>query len=338
MATFRKKGEHQWHVQIRRKGYPKQTRTFKTRAEGEKWARSIENEYDRGLTVDRSEAEKNTLLQLFERYLAEITPTKKGAATEAIRIKKLMKDPIAEHKASSLSGRTLAQYRDRRLKQVSGSTVNRELNIVSHVITIARKEWGIHVENPVSLIRRPKDNRARERRLQGDEEARLLAALDEEPRNEKGQLASGTRNPWIKPIVQLAIETAMRRSEILSLKWSDIDLENHAAYLQDTKNGTSREVALSSRARKLLKDLPRSLDGRAFPTTADAVKKAFERACTRAGIGNFHFHDLRHEATSRLANRLDNVLELAAVTGHKDLRMLKRYYHPTSKDLSRKLG
>lgn len=338
MATFRKKGEHQWHVQVRKKGFPRQTRTFKTKAEAEKWARAIENEYDRGLNIDRSEAEKNTLKELLERYLAEITPIKKGAATEAIRIRKLMKDPIAEHKAASLSGRSLAQYRDRRLKLVSGSTVNRELNIISHVISVARKEWGVHVENPVSMIRRPKENKARERRLQGDEEERLLAALDESPRNEKGQLSSGTRNPWIKPIVQLAIETSMRRSELLALKWDDIDLEEHAALLHDTKNGSAREVILSSRARKILKSLPRSIDGRVFPTTADAVKKAFVRACNRAGIENFHFHDLRHEATSRLATRLDNVLELAAVTGHKDLRMLKRYFHPKAKDISRKLG
>lgn len=338
MATFRKKADHQWHVQIRKKGFPKQTRTFKTRAEGEKWARSIENEFDRGLTIDRSEAEKNTLLQLLERYLTEITPAKKGAATEAIRIRKLMKDSIAQHKAASLSGRALAEYRDRRLKQVSGSTVNRELNVISHVITVARKEWGIHIENPVSMIRRPKDNKSRERRLVGDEEERLLAALDDSPRNEKGQLTSGSRNPWVKPIVQFAIETGMRRSEILSLSWADIDLENHAALLHDTKNGSSREVPLSSRARKLLKTLPRSIDGRVFPTTADAVKKVFERACARAGIENFHFHDLRHEATSRLATRLDNVLELSAVTGHKDLRMLKRYFHPKTKDISRKLG
>lgn len=338
MASIRKKGDGQWHAQIRRNGYPNQTRTFKTCAAAEKWARSVENEFDRGLSFDRREAEKNTLLQLLKRYLIEITPGKKGATAEASRIRMLMKDPIAQFKAAALSGQALAEYRDRRMAQVSGSTVNRELNVISHVITIARKEWGIVIENPVALIRRPPENRARERRLRENEEARLLAALDEEPRNEKGQLASGTRNPWVKPIVQFAIETGMRRSEMLSLTWADIDLDNHAAALHDTKNGSAREVPLSSRARKLLKALPRSIHGRVFPTSADAVKKAFVRACERAGIEDFHFHDLRHEATSRLATRLDNVLELAAVTGHKDLRMLKRYFHPKAKDLARKLG
>jgi integrase len=337
MATIRKRGDR-WHVQIRREGYPKQTCTKRTRAEAEKWARSIENEFDRGLNIDRGEAEKNTLLHLFQRYLAEITPSKKGAATEAVRIRKLMKDSIAQYKAAALSGRVLADYRDRRLEEVSGSTVNRELNIISHVITVARKEWGIQIENPVAMIRRPPENRARERRLHKGEEFRLLSSIDDEPRNEKGQLGSGTRNPWLKPIVLFAIETGMRRSEMLSLKWKDIDLENHAAHLHDTKNASAREVPLSSQARKVLKELPRSLDGRVFPTTADAVKKAFQRACERAGIENFHFHDLRHEATSRLATRRDNVLELAAVTGNKDLRMLKRYFHPKAKDISQKLG
>ena len=147
------------------------------------------------------------------------------------------------------------------------------------------------------------------------------------------------------PVVLFALETAMRRGELLSLTWKDVDLKKRVAYLEITKNGTARAVPLSSRAVAVLESLKEEKDGvqalsvgKVFKTTDAALKKAFERACERAGINDFHFHDLRHEATSRLAEKLPNLIELAAVTGHKDLRMLKRYYHPRAEDLARKLG
>jgi integrase len=187
------------------------------------------------------------------------------------------------------------------------------------------------------MIRRPQNEKARERRLEDGEETALLAAL-ESSRREDGTLGPGTRNPWIKPLVLLAMETAMRRGELLALRWEEVDTKRQVARILDSKNGEARSVPLSSRAVAVLEALPRSIDGRVFPTTEDAVKKAFSRACVAAGLKDLHFHDLRHEATSRLAEKLPNVIELAAVTGHKDLRMLKRYYHPRAEDLARKLG
>ncbi len=147
-----------------------------------------------------------------------------------------------------------------------------------------------------------------------------------------------SRNRWIKPLAHLALETAMRQGELLSLRWDNIDLQRRVAYLPETKNGSPRAVPLSSRAIEILQSLPRSLDGRVFPVTANALKLAWAHAVKRAGLDNLRFHDLRHEATSRLAERLPNVIELPAVTGHKDLRMLKRYYHPRAEDLAKKLG
>jgi integrase len=136
----------------------------------------------------------------------------------------------------------------------------------------------------------------------------------------------------------LAIETAMRRGELLALTWENIHLDRRIAFLPDTKNGDSRTVPLSTTAINLLRQLPRSVVGPVFPITANALKLCFRRACIRAGIEDLHFHDLRHEATSRLAEKLTNILELSAVTGHKDLRMLKRYYHPRAEELALKLG
>lgn len=298
----------------------------------------VESELDRGVFIDRNEAEKTTFHTILERYRDEVTPLKKGAQVEALRINALLRDHyLVANKMAALSSKLLATWRDERLKSVSGSTVNRELNIISSVINYARKDWGVHIENPVALIRRPQNGKARERRLEPGEEERLLAALVP-GESTNGRFASGARNAFIKPLVLFALETAMRRGELLSLRWENIDLKKCVAHLPDTKNGEARNVPLSSRAKTVLEAMPRSIGGNVFPASEDALKKAFARACERAGIENLHFHDLRHEGTSRLAEKLPNVIELAAVTGHKDLRMLKRYYHPRAEDLARKLG
>lgn len=336
MATISKRGDYQWQVKVRRKGYPDQSRTFDSKAEADKWARSVEAELDKGLYIDRNEAEKNTLWSVLERYRRDVSPLKRSGKLEASRIETIQREKFTQTKMAALSASHLATWRDARLKDVSGSTFNRELNIISAAINTARKEWGIHCENPVALLRRPPENKGRDRRLEGDEETRLLAELDAGKR-EAGKFA-GMQNTWIKPLVLFAIETAMRRGELLSLRWEFVDTERRFVHLPLTKNGEARNVPLSTTAVKLLETLPRSIDGRVFPTTEDGLKKAFSRACERAGIANLHFHDLRHEATSRLAEKLPNVIELAAVTGHKDLKMLKRYYHPRVEDLARKLG
>ena len=298
---------------------------------------------DRGAWRDRSSADSTTLYKLLERYLVDVVPTKRGADVEALRIKTLMGDKLTLHKLSALSPLVLSEWIDGRAKVVSGSTINRELNIVSACINWGRKRLMIQMENPVAGIIRPAQGKARERRLEDGEEAQLLEALEVAPR--AGGRFSGMQNAWVRPVVLFALETAMRRGELLSLTWKDVDLKKRVAYLEITKNGTARAVPLSSRAVAVLESLKEEKDGvqalsvgKVFKTTEAALKKAFERACERAGINDFHFHDLRHEATSRLAEKLPNLIELAAVTGHKDLRMLKRYYHPRAEDLARKLG
>jgi integrase len=136
----------------------------------------------------------------------------------------------------------------------------------------------------------------------------------------------------------LALETAMRRSELLGLRWSNIDLTKQVAFLPLTKNGTDRNVPLSTAAVAILIGMPHSIDGRVFPINIAAMEAAFLRAVRRADLHGLHFHDLRHTATTSLAGKLTNILELSAVTGHKELRMLKRYYHPKAEDIARKLG
>lgn len=340
MATITKRGDG-WQARIRRHGYPPASQTFARRADAEAWARAQESEMDRGVWRDRSSADSTTLYALLDRYAKDVAPTKKGADVELLRLRTLARDDLARFKLSALSPLVLADWRDRRLSSgCAGATVRRELDVLSALFNWARRELMIAVENPVAGIRRPPPSRARDRRFEDGEEARLMAALEDGPgvRADGKTYRQGTRNPWVRPAVELATETAMRRGELLALRWENINLQKRTAHLLDTKNGESRTVPLSSRAVAVLSGLPRSIDGRVFPITANALKLAFERAAKRAGLEDFRFHDLRHEATSRLAERLPNLIELASVTGHKDLRMLKRYYHPRAEDLALKLG
>ncbi|HHJ15204.1 MAG TPA: site-specific integrase [Gammaproteobacteria bacterium] len=327
MATFRKRGPYQWQAQVRKKGQPLQTKTFETRAEAEQWARAIEVEMDKGVFVSRAEAESTTLKELLERYLNEITPLKKGAASETNRLRALMRLPLARRFVASIRGMDIARFRDERLQKVTPSTVKRDLVLLGHAFEVARKEWGIHFHNPVRDIKLPSENRPRDRRLQAGEETRLLAACEQ------------ARNPWLLPVVQLALETAMRQGELIRLHWEHIDLSHRTAYLPDTKNGESRTVPLSTTAIQVLRALPRSLHGQAIPgVTTEAIKRAYIRAVRRAGIEDLRFHDLRHEATTRLFEKGLNIMEVASITGHKDLRMLRRYTHLKAEDLARKLG
>lgn len=338
MASIKRR-ESGYQVQIRRRGYPSVTKMFPSLKEAEAWSRLIESEMDRGIFQDRTEAERNTLGDILQRYMQEISPRKKSGAIEAIRIKRfLINENLCLYKASSLTGKLLSSWRDNRLKEVSGSTVNRELNLLSHAINIARKEWGIHVPNPIELIQRPRENKARQRRLSPSEELRLIEALDESSRDCVGKFKTGTRNTWIKPVMLFALETAMRRGEILSLKWCNINLANRTATLPDTKNGERRVVPLSSKAIQILNSIPRSIDGRAFPISEEALKHGFTRLCQRAGIEDLHFHDLRHEATSRLFEKELSLMEVASITGHRTLQMLQRITHLRPENLLQKLG
>jgi len=175
MATIEKRGQF-WRVKIRGTGLPAQTRTFDNRTQAQQWARGVESEIDKGIVVDRRVAQRLSLAEILERYRREVTPTKRGAADENLRLKAMAQRPFARIRMSALTSSRLAAYRDERLKVVSGATVNRELSTLSHAIDTARREWEVYLPvNPCGLVRRPPQGRPRNRRLQGDEEQRLLA-------------------------------------------------------------------------------------------------------------------------------------------------------------------
>lgn len=353
MATFRKRGEYQWQVEIRRKGWPYQTATFETKAEAELWASTIESEMGRGLFIDRSLAERLSVMEALERYRDEVTVTKEGREQEITKIGKLLRHPIALRSLASIRPQDIANLRDEMLKDgAAAATVHRYLAIVSHMFTIATKEWGMYLVNPVQMIRKPKIDNARNRRLDEIEEDYLIRALAD---SGKGLRA----NIWILPIVIVALETGMRQSEILRLEWKDVILADNMLVVRKSKGRKKEEprgVPLSDSASKVFHSLPRPISSIVFPTTASAVKQSWRRAvargernyqadCKAQGIDPFsdflddvHFHDLRHEATSRFfeSGKFD-VMEVASITGHKTLAMLKRYTHLKAKNLAMKM-
>ena len=327
MASIRYR-QNRWQARVRRRGYPDETKTFTTRQDAEKWARSIETDIDKGQFVNVSEAQRTTFGDLIARYLAEVTVSMKGATEDTIRLKAMMRKPIARWSMANLSAARVAAYRDERLKEVSGGTVIRELAYISAIVNHARREWGINVPNPVQMVRKPQSPQARSRVLSDEEVSKLLTALE----------PTGRRSHWTKPAVQLALATAMRRGELLSLRWEDVDLQNRTAFLSDTKNGDSRTVPLSTLAVQVLAELPRHISGAVIPVKFFTLDAAFKRARKRAGLDDVRFHDLRRTAITRMAEKLPNVIELAAVSGHKSLMVLKRYYRPSAQDLAMKLG
>ena len=345
MATitprYTSKSRPSWQAKVRRLGYPPQSKTFDSKAKAEAWVRQVEGEMDRGAFIPRAEAESTTLMQLLDRYLEEVTPGKRGAIGERSHLRMIRQDPVGRCFVGTITGRDLAAYKARRLKAVSASTLNRELNILSHVFTVAAQEWHIHLPwgNPVRLVSRPRVQDKRERRLVGDELPRLMSAAlaygGSTPHGSCGPQCAGGN---VGSLITWAIETAMRRGEIAAMRWEHIDRKARVLLIPETKTGTPRRVPLSTVAMRVLERLPRRLDGLVFGMHPASLSRAFAQVCKAAGITGLTFHDLRHEATSRLFEKGLNPMQVAAITGHKTLQMLKRYTHLRAEDLVGMLG
>lgn len=327
MASIRQRSGT-WQARVIREGYPAEVKSFATRGEAQRWARHIEGAMDDGGYRSRCDADKMLLSDALLRYAEEVSPTKRGHLDEVIRINALKRAKMAKYSMERLLPTIVAGFRDERLKVVGAGAVIRDLSLLSSVINHARREWGVTVNNPCLLVKKPPTPTGRTRVLSADEERRLLAAV----------APTGRRNPEMLPLVQLALQTAMRRGELLALRWEHVDLEAQTAYLPTSKNGHPRLVPLSSAAVAVLALMCTRSNGPVFSIAAQTTAAAFTRATARACIKGFRFHDLRHTAISRMADKLPNVIELAAVTGHRSIQMLKRYYHPSAAALAKKLG
>ena len=327
MATFRKRND-KWQARVQRSGQSSIAKSFHTKADALKWARNVESQLDLGTLVPKQTMPR--LMPMLERYVAEVTPTKKGESQERYRAAQLMKTKLGDMFMDKITGEVVAQYRDQRLAQVSNNTVRLELAFLSVVFEQARKEWGLAVSNPVRQIRMPKPGKPRTRRLENGEEEALLTAC----------AASGAH--YLHSFVLLAIETAMRFGELAGVTWANVNFEKRTIYLPDTKNGQARTVPLSTRAVAALQILPR---GRLFSAKAGSIRSAFLIAVQKAKAGshegmfeNLRFHDLRHEAVTRLFEKGLNPIEVGMVSGHKTLSMLLRYTHLRPEELVAKLA
>ncbi|QBQ55535.1 site-specific integrase [Nitrosococcus wardiae] len=322
MATIRKRGNN-WQVQIRVKGHKPVNKSFSDKKIALAWLKKTESEIERGVFQDITEAQQTTFAEILDRYANEVLPSKKGYYRELSRIEHL-KTHLGNYSLSGLTPSVISQYRDHRLKTVANQTAKHDLSMISRVINHTIIDWGINLPhgNPIQRVRLPKLPAGRTRRLLPCEEQKLIEASSID----------------LKPIIQFALETAMRRGEIATMDWNHIDFKSKTLLIPETKTDQPRTIPLTRKAIEILQVFPRNISGKIFNLTVDRISRNFMLACRKAGIADLRFHDLRHEATSRLFEKGLNPMEVAAITGHRDMKMLMRYTHLKAESLVHKLG
>lgn len=329
MASIVKRG-NSYLARVRTRGFDKAA-TFDSKRDAVNWARRIENEMGSSVYIDSSEADSTTLKDAFDRYEREITPKKKGAPQEIRRIKWWSGLDLAYKTLPNITGVDLAKLRDQRLANgISGSTIRNDFHLVSNLYKKATKEWGMKgLQNPVAQIELPPPNQSRDRRLESGEEKRLFKNL---------------ADLELECAIILFIETAMRRSELIKSTLGQLNLVKRYLKLPDTKNRKGRCVPLSSRAVKAFRRLIVSNGvendkDKFFTRGVDWFSHAFQDLCKKSDIEDLHLHDLRHEATSRLAESGKfNILELMSITGHSNPKELSRYFHARAENLAKRLA
>lgn len=330
MATYRKRGST-WRAEIAKNGM-RISGTFRSKAEAVAWATEKEAEVGRGGPV-ASVANNKTFADALRRYELEVAPTKRGERWEKLRLTIFLKLEWAGERIGRVTPDHIAQWRDDRLKTVKGSTVNRELNLMSAVFERARREWKWLRVNPVRDVVRPTNPRPRDRRITQAEEDRMLDQLG----YKRGQ-APVTLQQHLAAAFLFALETGMRQGEIVGLTWDRVYAKQRYVNLELTKNGDTRNVPLSSAALRLIELQPKSCaEPRCFPIQSASADALWRKARTKAKVKDLKFHDSRHEAITRLAKKLD-VLDLARMIGHRDPRSLMIYYNATASELASRLG
>lgn len=351
MATLVKTDSGTWKAVIRKTGWPTSIKTFRLKKDAEDWARRTEDEMMRGTFIQRSSSERLTFEKAIQRYLSEVTPTKRPLTQYAERKRSTqLLSFFGKYSLASITSELVAEFRDIRLagedrmkdgkpQPRAANTVRLELALLGHLFTIAIKEWGLGLTfNPVMNIRRPAPGPGRNRRLTSEEENRLLTTIDQHS------------NPMLGWIVHIAIETGMRSSEIATLRRSQVELGRRIIRLVETKNTQPRTVPLSLAAteqfRLALSNPIRPIDtdliffgdpGRDGKRRPYNFNKVWADIKKKTGITDFKFHDLRHEAVSRFVESGLSDQEVSAISGHKSMQMLKRYTHLRAEDLVVKL-
>ncbi|MDE0250645.1 MAG: site-specific integrase [Gammaproteobacteria bacterium] len=341
MATIKKTPSNTWKAMIRKRGWPTTIKTFRTKRDAQDWARRTEDEMVRGVYIDRAGSDRLLLTQALDRYLREVSSIKRATTATAERHKaKALKESLGAYSLAAVTPDLVAKYRDERLAiGKSNNTVRLELALLSHLFTIAIKEWRVGlIYNPVVNIRKPAPGKGRDRRLKAKEEKALFQACD------------AHSNPMLGWMARIALYTSMRAGEIKSLTRQQVDLEKRTVHLTETKNGSSRTVPLTRQATEVFRA---ALDHPVCPLDTDLIfwgepgrdgirrpyefRPAWHRTLKKAGIEGLRFHDLRHEAVSRLVEAGLGDQEVSAISGHKSMQMLKRYTHLRAEDLVERL-
>ncbi|KXW58919.1 putative prophage phiRv2 integrase [Ferrovum myxofaciens] len=338
MANIEKRttsdGKTSYRAKVRLKGHPLQSATFERLTDARKWAASTESAIKEGRHFKTREAKRHTLADLIDRYVKDVLPGKPKNIRVQTRQFAWWRDQMGSYALADVTPSMIAEYRDKlaagitvRGTQRNPATVVRYMAALSVAFTHAVNEWEWIDANPMRKVKKPTESRGRVRFLSDDERAQLLKACKE------------SNNPFLYPVVVLALSTGMRQGEIMGLTWDVVDLSKGRAILHETKNGERRAVALAGHALELLKELGkvRRIDSKyLFPAKGITPQKPqkpmdlrapWESALKKAEIHDFKFHDLRHSAASYLAMNGASLAEIAEVLGHKTLQMVKRYSH-----------
>lgn len=330
MATFRKLPSGRWLAEVCIKGVRK-SKSWDTKARAKSWA--VETEHQLGQQAEGS-SQTHTLGDVFRLYGERVSVKKKGERWELVRLRSFEAYPLANIRLADLKREHIEDWMESRLTgpgAVKPSTINRDLNLISHCLTQARR-WRLMTTNPMTDLKRPKDPPHRDRRISQAEIEALLITLNYDEKCEVAEQQQRTAVAFL-----LALETAMRQGELCSILPQHIDFERRTVHLPETKNGRPRDVPLSREAIRLLRRVEPYEEGRpVFRLTAATMSTLFRRAVARAGIEDLVFHDSRHEAITRLAGKLD-VLDLARMVGHRDIKQLMTYFNKTAHELAGQL-
>lgn len=343
MATITKTPSGTWKAVIRKAGWPTASKNFRIKRDAEDWSRRTEDEMVRGVFIQRAPSERLTFNVALDRYLKEVTVTK-SAFTQRGEISKAkqLNAVLGKYSLAAITPDLVAEYRDKRLEEgKQPNTVRLELALLGHLFTVAIQEWRIGLAyNPVANIRKPSPGEGRNRRLSEAEEAKLIEAV------------SNYSNPMLGWIVRAALATCMRSTEIVTLNRSQVDLKRRVVRLTNTKNGGARTVPLTLDAQKIfaeaLANPVRPIDceliffgepGKDKDKTRSpySFNKIFGKIKKDLGLADLHFHDLRHEAVSRLVEAGLSDQKVAAISGHRSMQMLKHYTHLRAENMINEL-
>ncbi|RMM27296.1 Integrase/recombinase protein [Pseudomonas syringae pv. pisi] len=331
MASYRKRSGG-WRAEVVKLGI-RDSQTFPTKAAAQAWATHREAEILAGAGKPKA-GNHMTLSEALRRYKRDVSPTKAGQRWEELRLEKMDNElTFVGEMIGDVTADQIADWRDLRLKKVASPSVRRDMTLLSSVFEIAKREWKCCTINPVREVKRPSNGRPRDRRVSALEENALINRL-----GFVEGLPPSTLQQELAYAFLLALETAMRQGEILGLKARDVRLKDRYVRLELTKNGESRNVPLTRRAGELLQILVGERDGdsRVFRLGSASADAMFRKIRDELHIIDLHFHDTRHEATTRLARKVD-VLDLARITGHKDPRSLMVYYNATATEMAARL-